>query len=566
MQEAILKLLDGDHSADLAFWIIVGLSFLLGMLVWALLAHLPASRKLKRAQAALEKERDLLQKDNKDLSERLTLLNTKHQHLQQEAQTTAAQLQEREELVAQQSKKIAQLSEDRDAYQAQARNFKQANEKLLDEYREAAQTNKTLYAKLEDMKGLVEDVEQEKVTLANNYRQLQQTYRQQERQLTDQNQALAQAQSALKETEADLKAALEQRSELRELVRKLETTQQVGSISDEEARDQLIALKTHVQELERENNDLLERLKPFLNEEEDDEALSELMVNLLVEAEESMAKDGFYWDIGEDQLVADRQQLEQSLAEFAQQEPVTTDDPVQLDVEDEEDLERLLDKAQLAMERQGFYEDMEAAVLVPLTPEVVEISDDVLMEQRLKDTSAILESGSFYNETVIPEDWIEENSNLEEALKKLDVDQEPAEEIAPTAINPDEHRAMDEAERLALQALNQPGLYEPIEETELLDEQKETTATVDDLKTALQYAIQHQLPAGNPDEPDALQAISGIGYVLEQQLHEVGLYQYKQLSQLSPELVYDLNTYLDLPPDTINQWQWVAQAERLLQP
>lgn len=578
MQEAILKLLDGDHSADLAFWIIVGLSFLLGMLVWALLAHWPAARKLKREREALEKERNLLEKDNKDLSERLTLLSTKHQHLQQEWQTATAQLQEREELVAQQSQKITHLSEELDAYKAQTRNFKQANEKLLDEYREAAQTNKALYAKLEDMKGLVEDVEQGKVTLASEHRQLEQTFRQQERQLTDRTRALAQAQQRLEEAEADLKAALEQRAELRTLVRQLETTQQVGNISDEEARGQLIALKTHVQALEQENNDLLERLKPYINNNNNnkDEAIEELMVNLLVEAEESMEKDGFYWDIKEDQLVEDRQQLEKNLAEYTQQETALQPEPLPLEEEDKSDFDHCLSTAQLAMERQGFYEDLDAAVLVPLAPEVEQITDEALLEQRLKDTNIVLETTSFYNETLTEEDWVEEPEQLHQSLQKLDVDQQPEKESSTEVMVVDkaEAEAMCEADELALAALNRPGLYEPMAEIDLLDDEivqpamdpEKSTRSTGDLKTALQYAIQHQLPASSLDKRDELQAISGIGYVLEQQLNELGLYQYQQLSQLSTEMVYDLNTYLDLPPDTIAQWQWVAQAKRLQQP
>lgn len=576
MQEAILKLLDGDHSADLAFWIIVGLSFLLGMLVWALLAHWPAARKLRREQEALEKERNLLEKDNKDLSERLTLLNTKHQHLQQEWQTATAQLQEREELVGQQSQKITHLSEELDAYKAQARNFKQANEKLLDEYRDAAQTNKTLYAKLEDMKGLVEDVEQEKVTLVSEHHQLEQTFRQQARQLTDRSRALEQAQKRLEEAEADLKVALEQRAELSDLVRQLETTQQVGNISDEEARAQLIALKTHVQELEQENNDLLERLKPYINDDTENETTEELMVNLLVEAEESMEKDGFYWDIKEDQLVEDPQQLEKNLAEYTQQETALQPEPLSLEEEDEYDLDHCLSAAQLAMERQGFYEDLDAAVLMPLAPEVEQVTDETLLEQRLKDTSVVLKTTSFYNEALIEDDWIEEPEQLHQALQKLDVEQQPKEESSARAIMVDEAeaQAMHEADELALAALNRPGLYEPMDKMDLLDDEivqpamdpKESTRSTGDLKTALQYAIQHQLPASSLEERDELQAISGIGYVLEQQLNALGVYQYQQLSQLSDEMVYDLNTYLDLPPNTITQWQWIAQAKRLQQP
>ena len=43
MSEVLAELFSGNQAADIAFWIIVGLSFLLGMLLFALLAYWPAT-------------------------------------------------------------------------------------------------------------------------------------------------------------------------------------------------------------------------------------------------------------------------------------------------------------------------------------------------------------------------------------------------------------------------------------------------------------------------------------------------------------------------------------------
>lgn len=576
MQEAILKLLDGDHSADLAFWIIVALSFLLGMLVWALLAHWPAARKLKRERAALEKEKGLLQKDNKELSERLAVLTTKHQHIQEEWQTATAQLQEREEQVSVQSRKITQLGESLEAHRAQAHNYKQANEKLIDQYRDAAQTNKMLYAKLEDMKGLVEEVEQGNSTLKKEHQTIQQRYEQQERKLTERTRALEQAQAENQNLKEDLKAAFEQKAELKNLVFKLETTQQVGNISDEEVHSQLIALKTHVQELEQENNDLLARLQPFLDQQPDQQTsqdLEHLLIDLLIEAEESMGKDGFYTSFTEEQLIEDPQQLQEALAEREGLETEQEKAPIPIPVEEEQDLDNSLYLAQLAMERQGFYEDLDPVILVPLPPEIEQLSDEALLEQHLKDTQQFLEDGFFYSDHMPKGQFIEQEDVLEQNLKQLDVDRPatPEHQSEPLPIEEEAIQAMEEADALAQNALNQAGLYEPIEAAHLLAdeehdktvEQLEAFANNRDLRAALEYAIEHQLPKANPEERDALQAIHGIGYVLERQLNELGLYTYRQLSQLSEELMHDLNAYLDLPTGTIKERDWVTQAEQL---
>lgn len=570
MQEAILRLFDGDQNADIAFWIIVGLSFLLGMLVWALLAHWPASRKLKRAVDALEKEKNLLQKDNKELSERLAVLTTKHQHIQEEWQTTTARLQEREEQLGRQTRQITHLSEELEAHKAQARNYKQANDKLLDEYREAAQTNKALYAKLEDMKGLVEEVEQGKVNLAQDFRRQQQDFQQQQRELQDKSRELEQAQSGLKEAEADLKAALEQKAELKELVFRLEATQQVGNSSDDELRQQLIDLKTHVQELEQENSDLLERLEPYLDDDKNDEDLQELFVDLLIEAEESMNKGGFYLDFDKDELIEDPEQVRKALAEREQLETEEQAEELPIAAEEEEELDHSLTLADLAMNRKGFYAQLDEAVLLPLPPEIEQLSDEDLLKQHLNSSEKQMSDSPFYTEEIAEGDLIEQQELLEVQLKKLDVHAEPVPEEKPLELEDEEVQAMSRADYLAQEALNTAGLYAPIKAAHLIADKKheQTVEPLDDfeqkrdLKSALQQSISNQLPTANPEARDELQAINGIGYVLERQLNDLGLYTYEQLSQLNDELIYDLNTFLELPLGTIVARQWVKQAQQ----
>ena len=96
MQEAFIKLWStGNFDQTVALLILLGLSFLLGIILWAILAHLPSARKHKKNISKLDEDNKLLKKDYKDVSERYTILNAKYTRLSSDLQNSEANLKEK---------------------------------------------------------------------------------------------------------------------------------------------------------------------------------------------------------------------------------------------------------------------------------------------------------------------------------------------------------------------------------------------------------------------------------------------------------------------------------------
>ena len=71
------------------------------------------------------------------------------------------------------------------------------------------------------------------------------------------------------------------------------------------------------------------------------------------------------------------------------------------------------------------------------------------------------------------------------------------------------------------------------------------------------------LLAERPNQPDRLQAITGIGPVLERVLNELGIYRFGQLARLTPDNIEWLASRIDWFPQRIQREDWVGQARRL---
>jgi predicted flap endonuclease-1-like 5' DNA nuclease len=72
-----------------------------------------------------------------------------------------------------------------------------------------------------------------------------------------------------------------------------------------------------------------------------------------------------------------------------------------------------------------------------------------------------------------------------------------------------------------------------------------------------------ELLAQRPQDTDRLQAIAGIGPVLERVLNELGIYRFSQLAQLTPDNIEWLASRIDWFPQRIQREDWVGQARRL---
>jgi len=71
------------------------------------------------------------------------------------------------------------------------------------------------------------------------------------------------------------------------------------------------------------------------------------------------------------------------------------------------------------------------------------------------------------------------------------------------------------------------------------------------------------LLADRPALADRLQAIAGIGPVLERVLNQLGIYRFGQLARLTPDNIEWLASRIDWFPQRIQREDWVGQARRL---
>ncbi|GHN00017.1 hypothetical protein WSM22_15060 [Cytophagales bacterium WSM2-2] len=68
-----------------------------------------------------------------------------------------------------------------------------------------------------------------------------------------------------------------------------------------------------------------------------------------------------------------------------------------------------------------------------------------------------------------------------------------------------------------------------------------------------------------PDEKDDLTSIKGIGPFIEKRLNMLGIYTFKQLSELTPELIDRVGNAIEFFPGRIERENWIGQAQAFTQ-
>lgn len=69
---------------------------------------------------------------------------------------------------------------------------------------------------------------------------------------------------------------------------------------------------------------------------------------------------------------------------------------------------------------------------------------------------------------------------------------------------------------------------------------------------------------GNKRKPDNLTKIEGIGPYIEEQLNNLGIYNFEQISKLEINDIRMITELIDFFPDRIEKDKWVEQAKSLL--
>jgi predicted flap endonuclease-1-like 5' DNA nuclease len=69
---------------------------------------------------------------------------------------------------------------------------------------------------------------------------------------------------------------------------------------------------------------------------------------------------------------------------------------------------------------------------------------------------------------------------------------------------------------------------------------------------------------GSANEKDDLKLISGIGPVIERKLNAIGIYNFKQISELTPYAIEQVTAAIKFFPDRIGRDNWIGQAAALM--
>jgi predicted flap endonuclease-1-like 5' DNA nuclease len=118
-----------------------------------------------------------------------------------------------------------------------------------------------------------------------------------------------------------------------------------------------------------------------------------------------------------------------------------------------------------------------------------------------------------------------------------------------------------------LQAERMADLGQQLREKDQLLENLKQQLEHDRAKNPSQVRPQAGAPTGlltePPHETDRLQAISGIGPVIERVLNELGIYRFGQLARLTPDNIEWLASRIGWFPQRIQRDDWIGQARRL---
>jgi len=584
MQEALVKLFNtGDPSQTWVLIILLGLSFLVGALVWALLAHFPAIRKLRKEKGLLEDKATFLEKENKDYKERNTVLSANLKRTKESLATSETNLKEKSEKLADQSKKLQKTAEQLSLYKDNARSYKENYEELMGNFRDLNFEHKKAHIQLKEFKLIIEEEEQEKSKLEAETKTAQKTAKQADIEKQKIQKHLDKAQETIELLKSDLDEALAQKAELKRIAFELEASKNLKGTNDEELKDKVVRLQAHVYDLEAENNDLLQQLMPYVRAEEnkrkEEKEIENSMIEALADAEINMNNDGFYVGYENNKLIEDTDYLDQTLANEAEEEeknplPEATEENILIESYEEEEMEKQLKEAKVAMSLQGFYEDIEEPVLVQAVSADDHLNDEELMEKVLEETHAIFEENPLFVDEIQQDELIENVDLLDEKLqsdKEATLEETTDEtEIAVNDIIAEEHQEMEDALEQALQAMSKEGLYAPIDSDKLVGED----SVEDEISTKKLYGSELErlvvqevgdtIPTAEENRKDDLKKIDGIGMFLEEQLNYFGIYTYEQISGFDDSFIQKLTAAIGFSEDTIYRDKWVEQARELL--
>ena len=302
----------------------------------------------------------------------------------------------------------------------------------------------------------------------------------------------------------------EQKSKFKKMVYKLEAAQPGNAALKTDFNTQIIKLKTHLAELEAENADLIQKISSFAELEKEkakaDHLEDALLEQVLVEAAEAMSCGAMYAFADQKELIEDEAYLQKTLGELKAVVPTESLEKPKLILTETETaaFAEAFRKASSALEAKGFYHPEEQQVLSPSNHQAALAQDSKPMNKTLATTSSSAHiTSDKLSETKAAVASNTKESSVKTSKKKVDVVQ---------------------------------------------------------LEAAILKEIDQGITAANPHQKDDLKRIDGIGNFVEQQLNQYGIYQFKQISQFTPEIMHKLGLLLGFSEETIRRDKWVEQA------
>ncbi len=565
LQKAILEFFNPQNQYEtIALVILLGGSFLLGMLLWFLIFHLPKSIRLNR---------ELRQKTNA-----LSDLEKKHAHLSEDFKIVSAKVENLEtdlknaqnQVVEQTTKLVASRNETEQVksqlYRAQKseaaaieelgelkRLYKYAQQAITDAEKLAENTRNDrdlLQSQLDRLKPFVIQIETDKQELTQK--------------LQDARNRLEEAQVATDECERELRQTKE---ELQDLQKQIADNQQISS-QNNELQQQLNELSQAVKELQTQKNEAVSQLSVFTEKEnqEKEAVLNEqqLMDNHLQNVSDNMETNPFFAEIDPEELIEDKALLEQNL----QTKPVFTqpfeEEIHEISQDEEESFSQLLRQAETALEMPGFYNEIDQTAFIPNPDE--HLTDEERIEKMLAMVEQQMQESDLHRE-ITEEELVENSQALSENLQKMNNSTHEEEEVI-VLVQTHEAEQMDKMLESAQIALNSAGFYTDIPAEQLIETQNPQEIPTDpkyktDIEKAVVRDLSRAIPPATEAQKDDLQQIAGIGGFIEQKLNHLGIFTYEQVACFDETFISKLTAAIGFAPDAIYRDNWVEQARQL---
>lgn len=569
-----------NPDETIALVILLGTSFILGMLIWFLIFHLPRSIRAARELRETKHKLEDIEKKYEEVSAEHKINSAKLENLEQDLSKAQNQV------VEQTSKLVASRNESEDL-RTQLYKSNKSESIAIEELGESKRICKSLLQTISDWEKTSESTQLSIRMLQNQL----DTFRNQvggleieKKNLTDQNlilrNDLEELSISANEYEKDLQTALAENQKLQaqaqEIQSKLEEADTIKA-QNERLHDQLNQLTTAVQQLQQAKAQTDSKLAVFTQKEaevtEAENAENQVFNQHLEAAQNNHTGNPFFEPISESELVENPETLAAFFAQPSPQEPVFTQ-PFEEEIYKltEEDI-MAGDEAQRlagqALEMPGFFQTIDATALIQPETDPDDHDDDSVIARMLASLEANLSESALHKEAN-GDDWVENPELLNHIPTQIPIEEdEPV--VKVEAATTQDSADLQKALAYANTALHAEGFYTEIAADKLIDTPaitEENPAISDPkYKTAIERAVVTEIgklvPFAKPAQQQDLKKISGIGAFIEQKLNHFGIYTYEQISCFDDSFIPKITAAIGFSEDTIYRDRWVEQARAL---